>query len=342
MMRIVSAEQIFVCEFITGGGLARPEGDLLVEGEGMRSALLRDLTALGGVRVVTVRAAGLAACRRPGVAEVMVGNHCWSTWRSVCAQTEWLWPIAPETDGALARLSALGKPGRVLGCIAHALRLTASKHATVRRLAARGIPVVPTFSARSVRVRELPRARGWVLKPDDGVGAEGLCLFQDRKALESRLRQAPGQILQPFISGQAASLTLLCAHGRCRLLAVNRQNIHGHQDGIRLGSLVVGGLNRYKRDLEPLARAVTAAVSGLWGLVGVDLILTRSGPRVLEINPRLTTAYIGLHASLGINPARLVLDLARGRPMPRHFPGGKAVLVDLCPTARRVPRGDLA
>jgi len=30
---------------------------------------------------------------------------------------------------------------------------------------------------------------------------------------------------------------------------------------------------------------------------------------VLEINPRLTTSYVGMHRAIGFNPARLVLDM---------------------------------
>jgi tyramine---L-glutamate ligase len=30
---------------------------------------------------------------------------------------------------------------------------------------------------------------------------------------------------------------------------------------------------------------------------------------VLEINPRLTTSYVGLHDAMGYNPTRLVIDL---------------------------------
>ena len=33
------------------------------------------------------------------------------------------------------------------------------------------------------------------------------------------------------------------------------------------------------------------------------------GPVVLEINPRLTTSYVGLRPALGRNPAALVLEL---------------------------------
>jgi predicted ATP-grasp superfamily ATP-dependent carboligase len=59
---------------------------------------------------------------------------------------------------------------------------------------------------------------------------------------------------------------------------------------------------------HPLAeRAIEAAVRtcqalrGLRGYVGVDMVLTESEAFVIEVNPRLTTAYVGVRAALGGN-----------------------------------------
>jgi len=49
--------------------------------------------------------------------------------------------------------------------------------------------------------------------------------------------------------------------------------------------------------------------------VGIDLIDTESGPVVLEVNPRLTVSYAGLHSMLGFNPAGKVLALPDHPPM---------------------------
>lgn len=54
---------------------------------------------------------------------------------------------------------------------------------------------------------------------------------------------------------------------------------------------------------------VARAMPGLAGYFGIDLILSEDGPRVVDVNPRLTTSWVGLRAALGVNPAKLVLDL---------------------------------
>jgi predicted ATP-grasp superfamily ATP-dependent carboligase len=51
---------------------------------------------------------------------------------------------------------------------------------------------------------------------------------------------------------------------------------------------------------------------------------------VLEVNPRLTTSYAGLRDALGINPARLVLDLLHEREQPfAPIPRGRAIEVNV-------------
>jgi predicted ATP-grasp superfamily ATP-dependent carboligase len=72
-----------------------------------------------------------------------------------------------------------------------------------------------------------------------------------------------------------------------------------------------------------LAARIAAAVPGLWGCVGVDLISTPGGPVVLEINPRLTTSFSALRRATGLNAPAMVLGLLesdRSEPDPtrRH------------------------
>ncbi|MCU7856922.1 MAG: ATP-grasp domain-containing protein, partial [Candidatus Thiodiazotropha sp. (ex Lucinoma borealis)] len=77
-----------------------------------------------------------------------------------------------------------------------------------------------------------------------------------------------------------------------------------------------------------LGRDVAAAMPELWGIVGIDTLDTDTGLKVLEVNPRITTSYVGLKESIGVNPAGLVLDLLNnGMPLSEQFI--KAVVVDV-------------
>jgi predicted ATP-grasp superfamily ATP-dependent carboligase len=61
-----------------------------------------------------------------------------------------------------------------------------------------------------------------------------------------------------------------------------------------------------------LAQRVGAALPGLFGFVGIDVVWhPQRGPVVIEVNPRVTCAYVGLSAALGRNLAAELLQAQR-------------------------------
>jgi predicted ATP-grasp superfamily ATP-dependent carboligase len=108
------------------------------------------------------------------------------------------------------------------------------------------------------------------------------------------------------------------------------QRVAVANDEFHLLGCIVNGIAEGRTRYARLAREIAAAMPGLWGLVGVDLIAAEQGPLLLEINPRLTTSYVGLRPSLGENPAELVLNLIGRRILtPRHGARREAVNVSL-------------
>ncbi|MCJ7721336.1 ATP-grasp domain-containing protein, partial [Candidatus Bathyarchaeota archaeon] len=65
------------------------------------------------------------------------------------------------------------------------------------------------------------------------------------------------------------------------------------------------------------------AVNGLKGYVGVDMILTEEEPIVIEVNPRITTSYIGLKRAAKFNTAQAIVDAVIRRKLPTnvHYRG---------------------
>ncbi len=300
----------------------------------MLRALLRDLAALPEVELLTTRDQRLPplpeAVRVEPVAD---GADTWTVWRRCIDWAEAVWPIAPETDGVLERLSrlVLDQQRVLLGCRPEAVALTASKLATARHLAEAGLSMVTTVPLGA----EIPPSQhGWVIKPDDGVGGEGHYFADREKLLAWRGQQTGGNtVMQPFLPGVPASLSMLCDRGQAVLLACNQQLVKVAGEGLCFSGVRVNGLAQHRGTLEPLAQQVVAAIPGLWGYAGVDLVLTETGPVIIEVNPRLTTAYAGLAEAMGRNPAALVLDLVRGvSPSKMTIPGNRVVEL-LLPTA---------
>jgi predicted ATP-grasp superfamily ATP-dependent carboligase len=318
--------RIFVIEYITGGGLIRedlPQG-ILHEAEHMLIALLRDLEDVADVQLRVSRDPRLPSLATPS--EVVIpgrSDDIWDLWDHCMKDCDAVWPIMPETGGLLQRISemALARGCRLIGSHPSAVATAASKYRTAVCLENNGIGVVPTFPAGA----DIPRRQGrWVVKPDDGVGCEGIRIHDDYDSMQRALqvnRPDAACIAQPCLAGEPASLSMLCRDSEAVLLCANLQHIVARGNGFELQGIHVNGLPDPQARFAKLARAIARSIPGLWGYVGVDLLLTPAGPMVLEVNPRLTVSYAGLRAALAANVARLILDmLDKGSRLPACAP----------------------
>ncbi|WP_114856811.1 ATP-grasp domain-containing protein [Azospirillum brasilense] len=311
---------ILVCEFVTGGGMPSETAipaSLAREGDLMLHALLADLLEMQGVAVTVTRDARLpplaAAVRSITITDP---RESWALWEDLARQADGVWPIAPETDGALERFSrmveATGR--RLFNSRADAVAVASSKAATTAVLSAAGLPVVPVWRA----VTGAPPGHGpWVVKPDDGAGCTDTRLIRDHADWRNWLDEADrsGFVVQPFQPGTPASLSMLCREGHAWPLTANRQSVSLSGGRFFYGGGVVGGM-ALSPALSNLAQGVAAALPGLFGFVGVDFIAGPDGPTIIEVNPRLTTSCVGVRRATGLNVAAAVLDLAREPPVP--------------------------
>jgi predicted ATP-grasp superfamily ATP-dependent carboligase len=123
-------------------------------------------------------------------------------------------------------------------------------------------------------------------------------------------------IAQEYVTGFAASVAFLIGPSHVFPLVPCEQLLS--TDG-RFSYL--GGRLPIAPDLVARARHIAAqavrCVPGLLGYVGVDVVLGDDGRDwAIEINPRLTTSYVGLRALARFNLAEAVLAVARGEPLP--------------------------
>ncbi|UKJ77302.1 ATP-grasp domain-containing protein [Azospirillum brasilense] len=315
--------RILVCEFVTGGGMpsdAAIPASLAREGDLMLHALLADLLEVPGVAVTVTRDARLPPLAAP-VRSITTTDprESWSLWEDLARQANGVWPIAPETDGALERFSRMVEASgrRLLNSSADAVAVASSKATTATVLSAAGLPVVPVWRVGTVAADGPPGNGPWVVKPDDGAGCVDTRLIRDHADWKGWLAEADrsGFVVQPFQPGTPASLSMLCRDGRAWPLTTNRQTVSLSGGRFSYGGGTIGGM-KLTPALTDLAQGVAAALPGLFGSVGVDVIVGPDGPTIIEVNPRLTTSSVGLRRATGLNAAAAVLDLARDPPVP--------------------------
>lgn len=302
---------ILVFEFVSAGGMrGHPEeATWQPMGVAMRDAVVADLLRLPVGRIARVSVAdspGAPARPDPTGRLCPVRAHpsqpALDFLSEQAAQHDGVWVIAPESDGLLCACCERVGPARWLGSTAATLHTTSSKERTLSRLAARGLRTPRDFAGSG-------QARRWVVKPDVGAGAVGTVVLDDRDAALALAahRAATGECvtLQPWVEGEALSLSLLCGTGvRPNLLGLNRQHLRLGASG-RLDFLGVTPISTDARDprwprLQALAEAVADALPGLRGFVGVDLVWhAQHGPVPIEVNARVTNAYAHLSDALG-------------------------------------------
>ena len=308
---------IFVFEFVTGGGYAgKALPAFLPDGEAMWQALVDDLGAIEGVNVLTMRDSRLPL---PAMGNIKIittdARRFEADYQHCLALSDAVWLVAPEEGGILESLNRgiLDADKRLLGCQPEAVRIAASKYATAQQLSDAGIPVVPTFTSPFLMVTKGPV----VAKPDEGAGCHDTLYFHNQAASEAWVLDEgrTGFVFQPYFYGAQLSLSLLCHESGCQLLSVNTQHVRLEDGQLHFHGVTINAVPDPDGRYAELALHVVSAIPGLWGYVGIDLIDTKDGPVVLEVNPRTTVSYAGLRAELGFNPAHQVLLLPDLHPL---------------------------
>jgi predicted ATP-grasp superfamily ATP-dependent carboligase len=320
--------RILVHEFVSGGGLAGADvpASLVREGVAMRRALVEDLVALGCHDVVTTidPRFPLSAPRAVDVIPLAAGSRRLDP---LIASVDAVWFIAPETNGWLERLARrVERAGTVLlGSCAAAIQVAGDKRLLPLRLAEHGIRHPRTrVLSRGTDALTAARQIGYpvIAKPARGAGCEGVRLaFNARQLREALADDASSDgpvVLQEYVRGAAASVSLLVGGGRVLPLTLNAQHVRRSR---RLS--YAGGQTPFDHPLAAAAaeaaRRTCEAVPGLRGYIGVDLVLTEREAVVIEVNPRLTTAYLGVRAAIKENVAELAIRACIGTlPEPPH------------------------
>jgi predicted ATP-grasp superfamily ATP-dependent carboligase len=319
--------RILLYEFVCGGGfysagLQSPAASLVAEGLAMLLALAADFCLVKNASVdvpVDVRHRGL---QLPGCTVHAVDSA--SAERDLLARlaaaADWTVVVAPEFDDHLhSRCLAVEQAGgRLLSAGSRLVALAADKHATAEHLSARGVPVAEGIALAAGDRLPVDFDYPAVLKPRFGAGSQGIRWIDGPDSLDRAVDCASR--LERYVPGTAVSMAALCGPPNGEFTGIAplvpcRQFVDASG-----GFAYSGGSLPIEPELAQRAtRLATRAIATLaepLGYLGVDLVLGEvagADDAIIEINPRLTTSYVGLRALARGNLAEAMMEAAAGR-----------------------------
>ncbi|GAA3389025.1 ATP-grasp domain-containing protein [Streptomyces roseoviridis] len=201
------------------------------------------------------------------------------------------------------------------------------KHATRELLAAHRVP-----SARSGRVADLMQAMtlaediGYpvVLKPAGQAGSVGVIRVDKSEDLARAFDFAAagaglagGQnahvLVEEYLDGPEISVECVTQHGIAHAVAVTRKKL-GFEPYFEEIGHTVDAADPLLAEVAPIATAAIRALGIDHGIQHVEMRLTTSGPRIIEVNGRIAGDLIGhlVRLATGLDLPRIAADIASG------------------------------
>lgn len=278
----------------------------LDEGKAMLEALLEDLVSVGADTMTIARNGLLRTSILVEVISPPSGEPFIKTLRHSVSDLTGILIIAPESNGALLQMTrdveSLGF--RNLGCSADSVALCADKFSLFSRWRSEKVPTPETW----LKLTDIDDSGPFIVKPRDGCGCVDTVVAENflelRILIEKLNRQhATEFIVQKLVRGIPASISCIISNETTVFMPACGQSIQ------RIGNRLEykGGWGPLPEEMITRAQILAAkaldGIRGLGGWVGVDMILgdARDGSNdfAIEINPRLTSSYLGIRHMKG-------------------------------------------
>jgi predicted ATP-grasp superfamily ATP-dependent carboligase len=305
---------------------ARMPSSFSTEGAAMLLTVLADLARVPGVELVTLlnRSTPVTLAGQP--CRVVRTDEEEAAFRDLARGADFTLVIAPEVHDLLWTRSCWVEEsgGRLLGSSPAAVRMTGDKLELCHYLEKRRI-ATPASLLIAPGMAAPPFAFPVVCKPRFGAGSIATFLVRSAEDWErcrdlSRAEGWSGEdLVQPFVPGQTVCVAFLVGSSQSVALMPATQELSDDGRFRYRGGRLPLPAPLAKRAVSLASRAIPA-ISGLRGYVGVDVVLGNEadGSRdwIIEVNPRLTTSYVGLRALARTNLAEAMLRVVMSTDIP--------------------------
>ena len=195
--------------------------------------------------------------------------------------------IAPETNNLSSKIySHVSQNHEVLGPNISSLNIFSSKTKMLMKLRRLNLPIVENYKLNLNYKGKI------IYKPDTSAGSENTFVTN-----KNNFEKKKGYLIQKFYNGKKGSFLMLCKNGKSKVICCNEQLLNLKKEKIQQVGCIMGGLEKYRNEIKILANKISKNFKGLFGIVGVDIVMENKKWLIIEINPRFTSAYSGLNKS---------------------------------------------
>jgi len=330
----MSKKKIFLFEFASGGGFNRANipTSLFCEGYGMLRSIIEDFKLLDFEISILLDYRGLSYkkfLQADIIKKVNANEDYLVKFEREVKNCEFCFIIAPEFSEILYKLTKIVKNNNkeILSEDLDGITLGTYKLDTYEffKTAKVNTPLTFLISRKKQNFNEASIIQKFkqltgpvIIKPEDGVGAENIFYFENEKQiiksfkdLKEKLDINRKYILQEFIEGRDLSVSLIGTSSNPIILSVNTQNINiknKYGESEYLGGTTPA--ENYEEITKNLAKILeNIDLSKFSSYYGIDFIRKEDKSiYFIEINPRLTTSYIGIRNVIDKNLAELIWD----------------------------------
>ncbi len=326
---------IFLFEFVSGGGFNQVDipASLFCEGYGMLRSIIADFKLLdfeiNTLLDYRIQKSLIKYLKADFIEQVEFHDNYIKKFKKFVKESEYSYIIAPEFSNILFDLTKIVKDNdkKLLSVDLEGIKLGTSKFKTYKFLKANNVNtprthLIPSKNGKLDKdfiIQKFKKIKSpIVIKPEDGVGAENIFYFENKQQIidffyknDDNLEINRNFILQEFIEGRDLSISLIGNSNNDIILSVNTQNLQIKNQNSESkyfgGHTPIENCKQIRNTLNILFDKIN--LSKFSGYYGIDFIEKADKTKYfIEINPRLTTSYIGIRNVIENNTAELIWD----------------------------------
>ncbi|MFX1411106.1 MAG: ATP-grasp domain-containing protein [Promethearchaeota archaeon] len=330
----MNRNSVFIFEFVSGGGFNQVDipSSLFCEGFSMLKSIIADFKLMDFeiITILDYRIYFLSNyLKADKIHKIDAKENYLRIFKKYVRECKYIFIIAPETSNILYHLTKVAKSYNkiILSIDLEGIKIGTSKIKTYNFFKKNEINTPKTYLIPLKNnkldldfiIKKFNDLNcSIIIKPEDGVGAESIYYFERENQIKEFFHAKSNNfdyersyILQEFIEGRDLSVSLIGFSTNLNspiILSVNSQDVN-----IKTKSEYFGGftpVENHKEILNNIARTINQFnLTKFSGYFGIDLVRKKDKSLCfLEINPRLTTSYIGLRNVINVNIVDLILN----------------------------------